>query len=285
MKKLPWILNIILSVYCSSIEAQTLTVGEVFDLHSGDEYGVFIELEGADKWRHVIVKERQDFADKRKIIYNVNTYQYKLSVGYEWVYTQDTVTYYNLDSIYFDGFGTHDTVIYERDMDSVIRDSSWNQTFKDSVYHDKYGTLINLTIDDYQYWEGGHMIYCWAYKGIGIVRYNYSGSGSSVSGYMEHLEYYIKNGVLCGKREGFPNSLDDIDIKSIQMYPNPASDYILIKGEDHFGYRIFDLQGREISSGSTRGGEQIDLKGIMPGLYYIQLERGNRRITYKFTIQ
>ncbi len=52
------------------------------------------------------------------------------------------------------------------------------------------------------------------------------------------------------------------------IYPNPASDFILISGIND-NIKIFDVMGREVWSGKINDGNRIDVSGFSEGVYYI----------------
>lgn len=66
-----------------------------------------------------------------------------------------------------------------------------------------------------------------------------------------------------------------------EVYPNPASDFLYLKGGDlsNSAVKLLDISGREVSV--YYGGEsKLDLKGIRSGVYFLMVERtdGNRLV-------
>lgn len=58
---------------------------------------------------------------------------------------------------------------------------------------------------------------------------------------------------------------------SLTIYPNPATDYISIKGVSVFDrYNIYDMSGRMITSGNLNG-KDIDIKNLSSGKYILAL--------------
>lgn len=68
--------------------------------------------------------------------------------------------------------------------------------------------------------------------------------------------------------------------KGIRLLPNPSSDFIqvygLIKTEN---YRIYNVVGLEIKSGTTFNNQEIDIKSLVNGIYFLKFDNGN---TIKF---
>lgn len=66
----------------------------------------------------------------------------------------------------------------------------------------------------------------------------------------------------------------DIKEKTLQIYPNPAKDFIILKSEkkENFVYQIFDLSGRMIKAGKGNFNERIEVKDLGRGNYVLQVE-------------
>jgi hypothetical protein len=67
--------------------------------------------------------------------------------------------------------------------------------------------------------------------------------------------------------------------ESFLAYPNPinGNQTLFIGGITSGTFRVFDLNGSELRSGSFTS--QIDLQGIQPGMYYILIGSQRKRIT------
>jgi hypothetical protein len=67
--------------------------------------------------------------------------------------------------------------------------------------------------------------------------------------------------------------------ESFMAYPNPinGNQILFISGISSGTFRVFDLNGSELRSGSFTS--QIDLQGIQPGMYYILIGSQRKRIT------
>ena len=61
-------------------------------------------------------------------------------------------------------------------------------------------------------------------------------------------------------------SIQDLEITSLKIYPNPSEEYIKIQNKENsigkFEYKIVDLTGRIIKTGNSKFNEKINLKGI-----------------------
>ena len=77
-------------------------------------------------------------------------------------------------------------------------------------------------------------------------------------------------------------------------YPNPAREQTTVSFFTDGGQvsmYLYDAMGvriRTLASGKHRGGNhdvQVDLSGLRPGNYYVQLEQGTQRITRMLFVQ
>ncbi len=63
---------------------------------------------------------------------------------------------------------------------------------------------------------------------------------------------------------------DDMRIKSLRLFPNPANDYIAVFGLESLDMgRIFDISGRVVLE--FEGSDAIDIQKLKPGVYFLQI--------------
>ncbi|WP_417603645.1 T9SS type A sorting domain-containing protein [Owenweeksia hongkongensis] len=71
----------------------------------------------------------------------------------------------------------------------------------------------------------------------------------------------------------------------LEIYPNPASDFLYLKGENlsKATFKLLDISGREVRlfDGNTR---RLDLQGIMPGVYCVRVESEDGRLLVRKVI-
>lgn len=73
---------------------------------------------------------------------------------------------------------------------------------------------------------------------------------------------------------------DLVPLKSIKVYPNPASEFIKLTGLDKSEkYKIYNILGSEISDGNLSNEEKLDVRDFPNGLYFLKFDNGN---TLKF---
>ena len=66
-------------------------------------------------------------------------------------------------------------------------------------------------------------------------------------------------------------------IPNLEIFPNPASDYLFFKGIPENGafVRIFDLSGRLITDRFLEGGQnELNISQLNPGMYWLQIQSG-----------
>jgi hypothetical protein len=78
------------------------------------------------------------------------------------------------------------------------------------------------------------------------------------------------------------SGLDYAVLNKVRVFPVPAQEVIHVEGvESGFDYKIYDLAGSIIITGQSYTGE-ISITTLMPGSYFIRIEKENRRYTYLF---
>ena len=80
------------------------------------------------------------------------------------------------------------------------------------------------------------------------------------------------------------NSLEEVELF---LYPNPTSGYLYLNTSlQNIRVSIRDLQGREvINTMTTSFSNRFDLKGLLPGMYVVELNNGNSRSLNKIILK
>ena len=74
---------------------------------------------------------------------------------------------------------------------------------------------------------------------------------------------------------------------SVEVYPNPVSDFIFIKSPDQrsFSFRLLNVLGIECLAGRTENSE-IDIRPLMNGIYFLEIsDQSNNLLVYKKIIK
>ncbi|MCD4793696.1 MAG: T9SS type A sorting domain-containing protein [Bacteroidales bacterium] len=84
-----------------------------------------------------------------------------------------------------------------------------------------------------------------------------------------------------------PVNINDVNDIKFEIYPNPAKDFIRINtgSQDIISYKIFDISGKQLSSGNLPESQTIDISRFSKGLYFIELEVNNKSFTEKLIIK
>lgn len=62
---------------------------------------------------------------------------------------------------------------------------------------------------------------------------------------------------------------------AVQVYPNPASDYLIVEGELRGKIALFNTQGQQVISEEAKPGRtEISLREIQKGMYFLKMENG-----------
>lgn len=78
-------------------------------------------------------------------------------------------------------------------------------------------------------------------------------------------------------------SVENIETSTIRIYPNPASEYIIVNGESYIeGLQLFDLNGKLIAKQS---GNVINVSEIVSGTYIIKVYVSGSEITQKVVVK
>ncbi|MDR6923176.1 MULTISPECIES: S8/S53 family peptidase [Chryseobacterium] len=94
----------------------------------------------------------------------------------------------------------------------------------------------------------------------------------------------VKNAIL--QLEGsFAAPVKNMLPLEIKIYPNPAGNYIALKGGENkkLDIEIINMQGRSVIKNSVSTDERMDISSLPPGQYMININEGQRRVVEKFT--
>ncbi|MEO1032631.1 MAG: T9SS type A sorting domain-containing protein [Bacteroidota bacterium] len=81
-----------------------------------------------------------------------------------------------------------------------------------------------------------------------------------------------------------PLSIDDQDLQSFKLHPNPAKDRLRITSRLSIeGLRIVDMNGRELNRIEVSTGDySLDVSSLSPGIYFLEIGWGALKSTQKF---
>ena len=81
------------------------------------------------------------------------------------------------------------------------------------------------------------------------------------------------------------NSKDPL--KSIIVFPNPASDKIFIKASQYLSgfLKLYDAQGKLVAQIKFHGDSEIEVSQLPSGMYILQVESNGMKLTKKLIIE
>jgi len=70
---------------------------------------------------------------------------------------------------------------------------------------------------------------------------------------------------------------------AVDVFQNPAKDFLHISGNSNAEYKVYNLIGSELQKGSLKEGEmtKIDLQTLPAGLYMLTITKGNQTRSIK----
>lgn len=97
--------------------------------------------------------------------------------------------------------------------------------------------------------------------------------------------WYIQGDVYnanCGNREELGTS-DVTKNTSISFYPNPTTDFIYVKNlPQQATFAILDISGRLVLGNQTLDSNQIDVRNLTSGSYFLQITSKEKTTSFKF---
>ena len=76
------------------------------------------------------------------------------------------------------------------------------------------------------------------------------------------------------------------NIESLQVYPNPASSTLFIKGINAtYEYALYNNMGQQVVNGQAEGLKQIDVNNLTKGVYFLRITSGNQTNVQKIIVK
>ena len=72
----------------------------------------------------------------------------------------------------------------------------------------------------------------------------------------------------------------------VKVYPNPTNDVLYIKDvQAQYRYSMYNGMGQQVASGTAQGAQQIDVKGLAKGVYFLRIETNTQTIVQKIVVK
>ena len=91
--------------------------------------------------------------------------------------------------------------------------------------------------------------------------------------------------ILCGSKvtgeifslvmdnSGYPLNVDEVNVAGSSIYPNPASDFVMIETENETEVKIYSVSGQMVLRHNvSEGTNTIDVSKLNSGIYFIDVE-------------
>ena len=79
---------------------------------------------------------------------------------------------------------------------------------------------------------------------------------------------------------------DDILASSVQVYPNPATSYVMVEVPESSQISLVDMTGRQIYTKSNSGQkESMDVSALESGIYFIQILHDGNTATKRLLVK
>lgn len=202
----------------------------------------------------------------------------------------------NIDQVGGVGSQINDTITCEFDSDSPNsnNNASAQVTNQLTILMELYSNLFTQTSfaygSDYvPFQEAGYVI-------TGLYESNESPFTHSSQDTLENMDpVYVFEvtkgtlGAMCFFAKAYDNlSVNDSDLNQIQIYPNPANEFIQLnlRQNNSLNYRLLDLSGKIILSGKlTNSDSKIATQNLPNGNYVLTLKGENLNQTKKIIIK
>ncbi|PKP02321.1 MAG: hypothetical protein CVU11_12380 [Bacteroidetes bacterium HGW-Bacteroidetes-6] len=82
-----------------------------------------------------------------------------------------------------------------------------------------------------------------------------------------------------------PTSVSENLIQQIQVYPDPATNYIIVDNAAGKRAQILDIQGNVVIQSSISDNERIEVSSLKPGFYVLQIVSGESVEIGRFMVE
>ena len=70
------------------------------------------------------------------------------------------------------------------------------------------------------------------------------------------------------------------------IYPNPVSNTLYVNcGNTEFSYVLYNGMGQTVVNGTAQGSKEINVNGMMPGVYFLHLTNGSQTMVQKVVVK
>lgn len=104
----------------------------------------------------------------------------------------------------------------------------------------------------------------------------YVSIGEALNTELDEGDIMVSQGFLQVSIHGVAVSTDELLKEDIVVYPNPASQYLIINTKDRSGnysFRLSNVEGKNIADGQLDQEGKIVMEGLQNGMYFISIHK------------
>jgi hypothetical protein len=181
-------------------------------------------------------------------------------------------------------FDAQGRVIYALNSEPSSSGVGYTPAYRDSVHYDTYDNIFRYVSAEYD--ESSSTYYDVYYENRDI---SYAAGGMPTEIELEYndgfFEEYYRYTIFGGEVASTVSFVQS----PFNLYPNPASTHITLKGErkGDVQYEIYDLQGRALNSGEWKSTNEhrIDINQLASGQYIIRMNDGKSAYQQRFVVR
>ena len=74
------------------------------------------------------------------------------------------------------------------------------------------------------------------------------------------------------------NDVEEVEAMNMTVYPNPATDYIMVNAQNPVSVDIFDMTGRLVLTSTE---SKIDVRNLETGVYFVRVNGNATKLVVK----
>lgn len=136
----------------------------------------------------------------------------------------------------------------------------------------------NSSVDEPDHNRALHISFSSASSGNAITRYWFENMADTA----DRLTFYILYNVTA---DSIPEGMEDAATEGITVYPNPASDVIMVEGIELSGapFVIYSLSGQQVAEGTTNG--VVAIGSLPASTYILEIKENGRCHRFKILVR
>ena len=114
--------------------------------------------------------------------------------------------------------------------------------------------------------------FCWQPHLIGYIVGGIESTGKHISSVNDPSLSFASNKIYAVYTNLQCESIDEYSLSTIQVFPNPSSDYIQVKSEEPVvRWEVVDISGKLVMAQQANGSNTLSVAQLNSGTYFIKL--------------